>query len=217
MQLSNINSALDYRGARQARYMQRKKSQLSRITLQWCHTHREESGSTVLTHGQTSPSGIRVTRTEARLWNVTCGTSISLSHFQGRLILILNSSFPTPWFYICHWQILNHFCLTAPLRASFSLPCWNWITGEETREKKHKWRAGHFPQIPPLFRAPTNVPETTPRSSWSLINFVLRIIWIWNCKRQRPNSAAQFKESFLVLWPGYEEQAQLVCFGCKLW
>lgn len=134
---------------------------------------------------------------------------------QGRLIPILNSSFPTTWLYICHWQTLNHFWLTAPLRASFSLPRWNWITAEEAWEKKHQQRAGRCSQIPPLFRAPTDMPEITPRSLWSLINYVLTINRIWNCKRQRPNSAAQFKESFLVLWLGYEEQAQLVCFGCK--
>lgn len=215
MQLSNTNSALDYRITGQTGYRQRKKSQFSGIALQWCHTHRKESGSTVLARGQISPIGRRVARTEGRLWKLQHPGS--LSHFQGRLILILNSSFPTTLFYICHWQTLNHFWLMAPLRASFSLPRWNWITGEEAWEKKHKQRAGHFTQIPPLFRALTNVPEIIPRSSWSLINFMLRIIWIWNCKRKKPNSAAQFKESFLVLWLGYEEQAQLVCFGCKSW
>lgn len=122
--------------------------------------------------------------------------------------------FPTTCF--CCWKILNQFWLTASCSQCFPLQHWNVMAGKEEKQPGINSRQDialklhHFPEL---------------LLTWLRSHPDLWEMWLTLCLqlnesetvRQGLNSPLSSRKSFLVLWLGYEEQAQLVCFGCKSW
>lgn len=129
---------------------------------QWPCTHREESGSTARSHGQPSKGGRR--RSDGRA--MPAG-----AHLQFPELITLRQALPGACPILPHHLVLLlkdfESVLADVLMLLVLFPTALKCNSRErsTREEAwHKQWARHCPQTPPLFRAPTNMTEITPRS-----------------------------------------------------
>lgn len=164
----------------------------------WPCTHRDESGSTALSHEQPSEGG----RWRSNSWATPAGAHLQFPELTtslwGQLFPEPVPSFPTTQF--CCWKILNQCCLTTSCSQCFPPQHWNVIAGKEVQEKKlgtnsrqdFALKLHHFSEL---------------LLTWLGSHPDLCETWLTLCSqlnesqtvRQGLNSAAQFKKVF----PGF--------------